>query len=236
MKRSDINTILERAIAFLDQRQFHLPPFAFWTPEEWTRKGPECREIIDAGLGWDITDFGCEDFEHQGLFLFTIRNGTPVDRAEGRGKVYAEKVLIAEPDQVTPTHFHFLKMEDIINRGGGDLMVQLWNATDEDQLAETPVHVTTDGVIREIEPGGILTLTPGESVTLPPKLYHKFWGRGSTVLVGEVSCVNDDQTDNRFFDPVGRFPSIEEDEPPLHLLVSDYDRPDLRTSNHISTV
>ena len=34
--------------------------------------------------------------------------------------------------------------------------------------------------------------------------------------------VNDDQTDNKFLDPIGRFPTIEEDEPPMHLLVGDY--------------
>jgi len=36
--------------------------------------------------------------------------------------------------------------------------------------------------------------------------------------------VNDDNTDNRFYDPVGRFPTIEEDETPWHLLVNDYER------------
>jgi D-lyxose ketol-isomerase len=35
--------------------------------------------------------------------------------------------------------------------------------------------------------------------------------------------VNDDVTDNIFADPIGRFSQIEEDEPPLRLLVSDYD-------------
>ena len=30
--------------------------------------------------------------------------------------------------------------------------------------------------------------------------------------------VNDDTKDNRFYKPVGRFPEIEEDEPPIHLL------------------
>jgi D-lyxose ketol-isomerase len=34
--------------------------------------------------------------------------------------------------------------------------------------------------------------------------------------------VNDDRTDNRFHTPVGRFPQIEEDAPPLHLLTVDY--------------
>ncbi len=223
MKRSEINAILGRAIAFLEQRQFHLPPFAFWTPEEWTRKGPKCRKIVEAGLGWDITDFGSEDFHQTGLFLFTLRNGTSAHHKQDRGKVYAEKVLIVEPGQVTPTHFHFHKMEDIINRGGGNLVIQLWNATDDDRLAETPVRVSIDGVSCEFGPGGILTLNPGESVTLPPGLYHRFWGQGATVLAGEVSCVNDDQTDNRFFDPVGRFPTIEEDIRPRHLLVGDYE-------------
>jgi D-lyxose ketol-isomerase len=67
-------------------------------------------------------------------------------------------------------------------------------------------------------------LEPGESITLPARLYHKFWGQKGLgpVLVGEVSRVNDDFCDNRFYDPVGRFPEIEEDEPPFRLLCGDY--------------
>jgi D-lyxose ketol-isomerase len=75
-----------------------------------------------------------------------------------------------------------------------------------------------------VEPGGRVTLTPGESICLEPGVYHRFYGeegRG-TVLVGEVSAVNDDANDNCFFEPVGRFPVIDEDEQPVHLLVSDY--------------
>jgi len=72
--------------------------------------------------------------------------------------------------------------------------------------------------------GDTVTLRPGESISLPQRLYHRFWGEKGkgTVLVGEVSRVNDDRVDNRFHDPVGRFPDIEEDEPPLHLLYGDY--------------
>ena len=44
------------------------------------------------------------------------------------------------------------------------------------------------------------------------------------VLAGEVSRVNDDHTDNRFLEKAGRFPAIEEDAPPLRLLVGDYDK------------
>ena len=42
-------------------------------------------------------------------------------------------------------------------------------------------------------------------------------------LIGEVSSVNDDETDNVFREPIGRFSDIEEDCDPKYLLVSDYD-------------
>jgi D-lyxose ketol-isomerase len=226
MKRSEINAVMREGIAFLERRNFYLPPFAWWTPEEWRSKGPECRDLLRQQLGWDITDFGSGNYERQGLFLFTIRNGTLEDLANPKGKTYGEKVLIVGEGQVTPTHFHFQKMEDIINRGGGNLVVRLWNSDEQEGLADSEVMVSADGVRVTIPAGGALTLKPGESVCLPPGLYHQFYGEegAGTVLVGEVSCVNDDHTDNRFYEPMGRFPQIEEDEPPLHLLLGDYPR------------
>lgn len=130
--------------------------------------------------------------------------------------------MVVGVGQVTPMHFHWAKSEDIINRGGGNLLVRLYNATDDERLAETDVTVSIDGTLRTVPAGGIVTLTPGESITIPQRLYHTFWGEGSRVLVGEVSLVNDDTRDNRFYEPVGRFPEIEEDEPPLYLLAMDY--------------
>lgn len=41
-------------------------------------------------------------------------------------------------------------------------------------------------------------------------------------MTGEVSQVNDDNTDAMFYDKCGRFSTIEEDEPPLYLLCSEY--------------
>jgi D-lyxose ketol-isomerase len=224
MRRSEINSIMGDAVRFLDRMSFRLPPFASWTPEDWKGKGEECREIASQQLGWDITDFGSGEFARVGLFLFTIRNGTPADLSKEDGKTYAEKIMIVREEQVTPTHFHFRKMEDIINRGGGELVVRLWNSTPEEKPAETPVTVSLDGVRTVVKAGDTVTLRPGESICLPPRLYHRFWGsRGKgTVLVGEVSRVNDDRSDNRFFDPVGRFPQILEDEAPRHLLCCDY--------------
>ena len=53
-------------------------------------------------------------------------------------------------------------------------------------------------------------------------MFHQFWSDDATLLLGEVSMVNDDHADNFFLEERGRFPSIEEDEKPLHLLVGDY--------------
>lgn len=222
MKRSQINTIMRQADAFMRGHGFRLPPFAYWTPADWATKGDEVREIVDHHLGWDITDFGLGDYANTGLFLFTIRNGDPANLAAGRGKLYAEKALVVDVDQVTPLHFHWRKVEDIINRGGGQLVIQLYNSTPDDGLDDSDVTVSTDGVRRTVPAGGTVVLEAGESITLPTRLYHSFWGAGSQVLVGEVSLVNDDNTDNRFYQPVGRFPQIQEDEPPLHLLTTDY--------------
>ncbi len=223
MKRSEINAIMRQADAFIKSHGFHLPPFAYWSPEDWAAKGPEVSEIVTHNLGWDITDFGQGRYQEFGLFLFTIRNGTPENLKTGQGKIYAEKLLIVDVDQITPMHYHWHKMEDIINRGGGKLMIQLYNAAENgDDLAETDITVTLDGVVHHCQAGDTLALAPGESITLPPYLYHKFWAAEGRVLVGEVSTVNDDNADNKFHKPVGRFPDIEEDEAPLYLLVNDY--------------
>jgi len=222
MKRSEINMIMSDADAFIREQGFHLPPFAYWTPEDWAFKGEEVSEIVEHQLGWDITDFGMGDYENFGLFLFTVRNGSQEDLQRGRGRLYAEKLLICEPGQITPFHYHWIKVEDIINRGGGVLALQLHNSTEDDRLADTPVTVSLDGVKHDFEAGHVVRLSPGESITLPTGLYHKFWAEEGRVLVGEVSLVNDDNTDNCFLEPIGRFPDIEEDEPPLYLLTIDY--------------
>lgn len=222
MKRSEINSIIEEGIAFFNKHKFMLPPFAFWTPDMWTSRGKEYDEIRDNHLGWDITDYGSGDFFRKGLFLFTIRNGNlNMDKYK---KSYAEKIMIVRENQVTPLHFHWKKAEDIINRGGGNLIVKLYNSTPDENLADTPVTVYSDGREYEVPAGATVTLQPGESITLYPGQYHSFWGETGkgTVLVGEVSECNDDYTDNRFYERTGRFPAIEEDELPRYYLVNDY--------------
>lgn len=224
MKRSEINRILKENMEFIKQMNFALPPFAYFTPQEWKEKGEEYDEIRNNMLGWDITDYGRGDFEKVGLFLFTIRNGNFSDPQNK--KTYAEKLLISDEDQYSPMHFHFNKMEDIINRGGGNLIVEVYNCDENEGLADTDVEVVTDGYRHRVPAGTKIRLTPGESITLPPYQYHAFWaekGYGK-VLIGEVSMVNDDNNDNRFYEPQARFTTIEEDEEPLYLLCNEYKR------------
>lgn len=225
MKRSQVNSIMRSADKFIRKCGFFLPPFAYWTPEVWQQKGVDVREIIANRLGWDITDFGSGNFEEYGLFLFTLRNGSSENWKTMQGKLYAEKLLVVNTGQITPMHFHWKKMEDIINRGGGNLMIQLYNSTSNEEIDfEGEILISIDGVEKNLPAGGLVTLTPGESITLPPFCYHKFWADGGRVLVGEVSMVNDDHDDNRFAESTARFPMIEEDEPPLYLLVTDYEK------------
>ncbi len=220
MKRSEINQIIREAKEFLASRQFVLPEWAEWSLADWKANRDKVGYITERMLGWDITDFGSGDFKRCGLFLFTIRNGKyGVDK-----KPYAEKIMIVEEMQETPMHFHWSKMEDIINRGGGNLVIELYNADKNEGFADTPVHYRIDGIEHTMEPGGKVILKPGQSICMEQYLYHRFYGEPGKgkVMVGEVSQCNDDTTDNRFYEPVGRFPEIEEDEEPLHLLCSDY--------------
>ena len=222
MKRSRVNEIIREGDAFIRSFGYVMPPFAYWTPDELRERRPE--SIVGARLGWDITDYGQGKFDELGLFLFTVRNGRAEDLARGKGMLYAEKIMISRKDQLSPMHRHVVKAEDIINRGGGTLVIELFMPDEEGGIDRNKeVEVPTDGVIRTLSAGGHLKLAPGESVTLLPGVWHAFWGEGGDVLIGEVSTVNDDLTDNIFADPIGRFSEIEEDEAPLHLLVSDYD-------------
>ena len=224
MKRSRINQIMAEADAMIRHYGFVLPPFAWWTPEEFRARAPGTR-IAAARMGWDITDYGQGRFDAMGLFLFTLRNGRLEDLQRGGGMAYAEKLLISRQDQLSPMHTHVVKAEDIINRGGATLVVELFGSDDRGGFApDRGGRVLCDGVARDYAPGEKLRLAPGESVTLMPGDWHAFWGEGGDVLIGEVSTVNDDLTDNIFREPIGRFAAIEEDEAPMHLLVSDYDR------------
>ena len=226
MKRSRINEVMAAADDMIRSFGFVLPPFAYWTPDQFKANKTAARRIIDSRMGWDITDYGQGDFDNLGLFLFTLRNGQLADLQRGGGMCYAEKLLISRHDQRAPCHTHVVKAEDIINRGGATLAVKLNGSNPDGSFSETAGGVVRcDGIERPYKGGEVLLLAPGESVTLMPGDWHAFWGEAGDVLIGEVSTVNDDVTDNIFVSQkIGRFSAIDEDVAPTHLLVSDYDK------------
>jgi D-lyxose ketol-isomerase len=224
MRRSEVNTIVREAKGFMGSFGFLLPPFAHWSPAELKTNVKAAPMLLSNRLGWDITDYGEGRFGEYGLVLLTVRNGNPADLTKGKGMVYAEKIMISRKKQMSPMHRHNIKAEDIINRGGGKLVFELFMPRADGSIDEkAEVRVLSDGRERRLPAGGRLELNPGESLTLLPGVWHAFWGEEKDVLIGEVSSVNDDLTDNVFREKIGRFAKIEEDEPPVHLLVSDYD-------------
>lgn len=224
MKRSEINAVLKEMEDFIQKYKFALPPFCGFTPEDWAKKGHAYDEIRENMLGWDITDYGLGNFDKVGFSLITIRNGN-LSMQDTYKKPYAEKLLYLREGQYSPMHFHWYKMEDIINRGGGNVLIRVYSSTpDEDMDRAGDVCVHLDGRAMVVPAGTQLRLTPGESIAIQPRLYHDFEVEQGTgpVLLGEVSQCNDDNTDNRFYEAIGRFPAIEEDEPPYRLLCNEY--------------
>lgn len=219
MKRSEINQALKDMERMIKECRFALPPFCHLTPEDWANETADYSDLKKAGLGWDITDYGLGDFDRIGLSLITLRNGYP-----GSDKPYAEKLLFLKEAQTAPMHYHYSKMEDIINRGGGNVLITVYPSTADGLLGTDDVTILCDGKTITVPAGTAIRLTPGESISLPSYLYHDFAVEAGTgdVLLGEVSMVNDDASDNHFLDGVGRFPAIEEDEPAYRLLCTEY--------------
>jgi D-lyxose ketol-isomerase len=220
MKRSEINKALQQAQAMLDAICFRLPELGSWKVDLWKTRRNETAVIRQTMLGWDITDFGMGNFSAVGAVLFTLRNG--VAGRPDIGSPYAEKLICLRRSQRLPLHYHAVKTEDIITRSGL-MWMELYNSKpDGSPDKETPVTVYCDGIQKQYAPGERFEVLPGCSVTLRPYLYHIF-GASADTVIGEVSSVNDDKTDNYFAEPVSRFADIEEDEEPLRLLCNEYE-------------
>lgn len=223
MKRSQINAVIREMEQLIEKHRFELPAFCKWTPQDWQSKNNEYDEIRDNMLGWDITDFGLGDFDSKGFSLITLRNGNL--KMSQYNKPYAEKLLMLRDGQYALMHFHWSKMEDIINRGGGNVLIRVYNSLPDGELdRQKDVTIYSDGRCYKVPAGTQVKLCPGDSITIMQGMYHDFSveaGTGS-VLLGEVSMCNDDVNDNRFYEQAGRFPAITEDEPPYRLLCNEY--------------
>ncbi len=159
---------------------------------------------------WDVTDFGLGRWEEASLVLVNL-----AEHPE-----YCEKLMYARVGMETPAHCHHQKKEDIISRWG-TLRIQVWPGRPGESMPAT-FELLVNGEPRTVESGCCIDLTSGERVTLVPHVYHSFVPLTDECIIGEVSTANDDLHDNFFIDPeIGRFPEIDEDEPPLLKLISD---------------
>jgi D-lyxose ketol-isomerase len=221
MLRSEIDAAIDAARELAEGAVFPLPRFAGWSRDEWLGQVENLRPTLERGLGWDVTDFGRGDFSRYGLCLCTIRNGRVSDVDRNRTQTYAEKFMVIEVGQETPFHLHPRKTEDIINRGGGVLRVEVHPA-DGHQLGEGVTTTLVDGIETEIAAGEGILIRPGQSIQIPSGAFHRFWAEDARVLGGEVSATNDDEHDNVFLEPFPRYASIDEDMPARYLLVGEY--------------
>ena len=223
MKRSEINGSLKWAKGLLTKSNIRLPLYAYWELPEWKAHKADLDTVRKVMLGWDITDFGMGDFTKVGAVLYTVRNGSLADKTAG--VPYCEKYILMKDGQRLPKHYHVMKTEDIINRTGGALQVFLWNVDPATGKAlDTPVEVYQDGILYTYQPGEEILIQPGNSISLAPFIAHIFGTKPGSgdLVVGEVSAINDDMTDNYFLEKTSRFADIEEDEAPVHPLCNEY--------------
>ncbi len=224
MKRSEINRLIKEGIEFLKSRDYPLPPQAFWSLKDWNKNRDKVAEMTKRRIGWDITDFGSGKYEKIGLLLYTLSNGIIDIDGQIIDQNYSNKLLIVGDNQVTPMHHHSQKMEDIINLGGGNVKIKVYNVGEASKVDESSlVKIFRNESWESYKPGTVITLEPGERVRLDPHHYHQFWGQPGKgkILVEEVSSVNDDQIDNFFLENLPRFPGIIEDEIPKYLLCTE---------------
>jgi D-lyxose ketol-isomerase len=218
VKRSEVNRVIANARAVFAGSLIHLPPFASWQPSDWDRDHRVALELMRAGLGWDVIEWQAGSFSKHGLVLFTLRNVSQAAEPGQEGG-YAEKLLLVRASQRTPFHAHRRKMEDIINRGGGNLIIDLRAGSPGSHGSYVLVNGVCKPLAHDVE---TVALSPGESITLLPGVIHAFCAAGDDVIAGEVSTHNDDASDNFFLEPAERFPRFEEDVPAEHLVVADY--------------
>ena len=224
MKRSEINEAIKWAENLCAKQNIALPFFAYLPADKAEFHKPERENIVKTMMGWDVTDFNGGDFERLGAVLFTVRNGSIYDNI---GVPYAEKYIFLKDglEQEIPLHYHNLKTEDIINRAGGVFCCQLALCGEDGKPDFTkPVRVLRDGEWYVAAPGEIIEISTGNSITLEPGVYHRFFAKTGCgdLIIGEVSKINDDNTDNIYAVPMDRFSDVEEDEAPYRLLVNEY--------------
>jgi D-lyxose ketol-isomerase len=223
MLRSFIDGRIDAMLELCERCGFQLPPFALWSAARFRAETEASRLIAERGLGWNIVEFAPGGFARNGLSVFTLRMGDWRALPKGVGRLYSEKALMAEDGQRTPHHYHVVKTEDIVNRGGARFVVELFKVDRAGRRLQEAVRALKDVSEIEVAAGGRVALEPGESLVLEPYVAHAFWAEGGPTLAGEISLVNDDAADNYFLPPPAPPAPIVEDEPMRYVTVRDYE-------------
>ena len=222
MRRSFIDSRIDAMLGLCQRTNYALPPFAHWSQAQHRADPEALARIAAGGLGWNVVEFKPGAFASDGLTLITTRMGDWRALPNGRGRLYGEKAMMAEDGQRTPHHYHLVKTEDILNRGGARFVVELFKVDSSGARSDERFDVLKDATTINLGAGDQVILEPGESIVLEPYIAHAFWAQGGAVLAGEVSLVNDDATDNYFVPPLPPAAPIEEDAPARYVTVSDH--------------
>jgi len=221
MKRSFIDRRIDAMLALCQAHGFKLPPFALWREAQYQADAQAAERIRQGGLGWNVVEFKPGAYATDGLTVFTMRMGDWRGLSSGAGRLYGEKAIMAEDRQRTPHHYHVVKTEDILNRGGARFVVELFKVDRNGARLDERFNVLKDATLLSLSPGGRVVLEPGESIVLEPFVAHAFWAEGGAVLAGEVSLANDDASDNYFLPALEPAAAIEEDAPKRYVTVRD---------------
>jgi D-lyxose ketol-isomerase len=221
MKRSFIDSRIEAMHKLCDRYGVALPPFARWGEAEYRANPDSAKTIAARGLGWNVVEFKPGAFATEGLTLFTLRMGDWRELEAKRGRLYAEKAIMSQDGQRAPHHYHIVKTEDIVNRGGARFVVELFKVDRNGEPMKERFRALKDVTVLDLGPGDQVRLEPGESLTLEPYIAHAFWAEGGVALAGEVSLANDDRTDNYFVHKLAPASPIEEDGPARYVTARD---------------
>jgi D-lyxose ketol-isomerase len=222
MKRSFMDSQIEAMLKLCDRHGVRLPPFSLWGEKDSRANAADASRIAAGGLGWNVVEFKPGAFATEGLTIFTLRMGDWRELGTGRGRLYAEKAIMSADGQRAPHHYHVVKTEDVVNRGGARFVVELVKVDRNGQPVKERFRALKDVAMLDLGPGDRVRLEPGESLTLEPYVAHAFWAEGGTALAGEVSLANDDASDNYFVPALPPPAPIAEDAPARFVTVRDY--------------
>lgn len=210
MKRSEIDSAIERAINSAKKFGVALPVWIEWHPHQFEKNADG---IKHQKLGWKVVDFGVGDFEHCGLVILVIcsplvdEHGEPLTKPSNIGNheypltSFSRKYLFVQAGQTEPHHFHRQKArKEVSVLAGAPVRFELAWAENDTTLSDRNVDVAVDGIWHHIPAGGSVMVNPGETITLPGNLSHiiSVAEGGPDTIMMETSTANNDRSDNIF--------------------------------------